>query len=60
LYCSEFVSKALHKLDSKKFNFQTTKRKINNPILKGLIGNDTIDYVPVDFFVKHLSFKRIK
>jgi len=60
LYCSEFVSKALYNLDSEKFNFKTRKKEVNNPILKGLIGKDTIDYVPVDFFVKHQSFKRIK
>jgi len=60
LYCSEFISKALYILDDKKFNFQITKRKIINPLLKGLVGNDTIEYIPVDFFIEHPDFKRLK
>jgi len=60
LYCSEFVSKVLLVLDDKKFNFQIIKRKVTNPLLKGLISNDTIAYLPVDFFIEHPDFKRIK
>jgi len=60
LYCSEFISKALHILDSNKFDFQIIKRKVTNPLLKGLMGNDTISYIPVDFFIEHPVFKQIK
>jgi len=59
MYCSEFVYKILHQVDSTNFNFKTHKRKLKG-VYKTYFKKDTLEYFPVDVFQKNENIKKIK
>ncbi|MCF6350256.1 MAG: hypothetical protein L3J23_04385 [Flavobacteriaceae bacterium] len=59
MYCSEFIFKVLHKVDSINFNFQTHKKKLNG-VYATYFRKDTLEYYPVDVFQNNKNIRKIK
>ena len=55
LYCSEFVAKTLKKITKGNLNLILLKRKLNTKE-RFFLDKDSIEYYPVDFFLKDDNF----
>jgi hypothetical protein len=58
LYCSEFCSRVLRITNSKKFDFQPKKMKLES-FYKAVLKREELIYYPVDFFQDNKSFSKI-
>lgn len=57
LYCSEFCWKVLAAIDERAFAFRPVTRALPNAFYRNMFGSDTLNYIPVDFFI---SFPRLR
>lgn len=58
LYCSEFCVEVLQKLNPQKFHFSTKKQTLDFFSSK-ILGCETLEYYPVDFFQTSIYFKKV-
>lgn len=58
LYCSEFCSRILRRINSKKFNFEPTERRLES-YYQALLNRKKLIYYPVDFFENSNYFNKI-
>lgn len=56
LYCSELCVLVLKFANRKKFNFQPTIKKLNDPLICNVLKRKTLSYYPVDFFSGNRNF----
>ncbi len=58
LYCSEFCSRVLKQINSRKFNFKP-KKMILESYYKALLNREELIYYPVDFFEESPYFSKL-